>query len=199
MKISPIFNIFNRFNNFKINKFNSNPINLMRNNGVDCFVRSNTVFKGKSFSKRLDEKLDSSQDELVLFLFDELNKKVKELNLKENTKEELVQRKILEILEYLASESDKDKIKEFIIASFRDFRPRKSDTISIYGIESIDSKTSDDDERKIIDKLTEKNLISYLSEPSEEKKRRKKKRTSRSFKKIRFIRRRKTIYCKKIY
>ena len=142
MKISPIFNVFNRFNNFKVNRFNNNPINLMGNNAVDCFVRSNVSFEGskrKSFNQRLDEKLNSSQDELVLFLFDELNKKAERLDIDSNIKEDLIQRKIQELLEYLASESDKDKIRKFIIASFYDFQPRKNDYLSNNKVESYDS------------------------------------------------------------
>ena len=144
MKIYPIFKTpFKQFNYFKINKINkTGEFNGFKTNNTDCFASSGISFKNKDFNQKLNEKLNSSQEELILFLYEELQKRAKELKVSTLAREDLIQRKILEILEYLNIESDKDKIREFILANFNDFKLKATDYTTDMSAESLDRRIS---------------------------------------------------------
>ncbi len=177
MKIYPIFKTpFKQFNYFKINKINkTGEFNGFKTNNTDCFASSGISFKNKDFNQKLNEKLNSSQEELILFLYEELQKRAKELKVSTLAREDLIQRKILEILEYLNIESDKDKIREFILANFNDFKLKATDYTTDMSAESLDRRISRNYKKNVIDTMTENNLISCFHDSCKEKKEEKRK------------------------
>ena len=139
----------------------------------DCFIESSSS-KDSAFKKNLNNIINSSNEELFIFAWEEFYKKAKENNISSLLIDDFVHRKILEIIEFSQNAKDKEELKNFILNSYNNFKLIKCDFVRLFELLSLD-KFLQGSNIKCGSILSDKNIPKSLSAPSEEERLNKKK------------------------